>query len=330
VKRREFITLLGGTAAASWPLRARAQHSGRIRRVGVLQTLASDNPQASTRLTAFAQGLQALNWTEGANLHLEVRWSGSTKERTRDDAAELVSLQPDVLLAIGTAALERLHQASRTIPIVFTLVSDPVGGGFVESLARPGGNITGFTLFEYSMGGKWLGLLKQIAPQVKRAAILRDATLPSGVGYFTAIQSLAPQIGIDVRAINVSDPREIEAAIRSLAESPNGGLIVAPAPVTITNSGLIIALAAQYKLPAVYWDRFYVAGGGLVSYGADSINQCRLAATYVDRILKGEAPADLPVQAATKLELAINSATAKALGLDIPPMVLALADEVIE
>jgi putative ABC transport system substrate-binding protein len=329
MRRREFITLLGG-AAAAWPLGVRAQHGRRIRRVGVLQALASDNPQASSRLTAFAQGLQALNWTEGVNLHLEVRWSGSTKERTRDDAAELVALQPDVLLAIGTAALGRLHQASRTIPIVFTLVSDPVGGGFVESLARPGGNITGFTLFEYSMGGKWLGLLKQVAPQVKLAAILRDATLPSGVGYFTAIQSLAPQIGIDVRAINVSDSREIEAAIRSLAESSNGGLIVAPAPVTITNSGLIIALAAQYKLPAVYWDRFYVAAGGLISYGADSINQCRLAANYVDRILKGEAPADLPVQAATNLELAINSATAKALGLSIPPMVLALADDVIE
>jgi putative ABC transport system substrate-binding protein len=329
MRRRDFITLLG-SAAAAWPLAARAQRPDRMRRIGMLQALAADDPESSRRLTAFVQGLQELSWTEGRNVRVDVRWGAGDADRMRDYATELVALAPDVILAVGSAPLRPLQQATPTIPIVFALVSDPVGGGFVESLARPGGNATGFTVFEYGISGKWLELLKEIAPGVTRAAVLRDPTGASGIGHFTAIQSLAPSVGVGVSAVNVRDAGEIERAITTFARSSNGGLIVAPAPVTIVHRKLIISLAARHKLPAVYWDRFYVTDGGLISYGADTIDQCRRAATYVDRILKGEKPADLPVQAATKYELAINLRTAKALGLEFTPKLLALADEVIE
>ena len=309
---------------------ARAQQPERIRRIGVLMALAADDPESSRRLTAFAQGLQELGWTEGRNVRVDVRWGAGDADRIRKQAAELVALAPDVVLAVGTTTLGPLQQATRTVPIVFALTNDPVGGGFVESLARPGGNATGFTVFDYSIGGKWLELFKEIAPRATRAAIIRDPTSPSGVGQFAALQSVAPSIGVEVSAVNVRDAGEIERAITAFARFSNVGLIVTPAPVTIVRRELIITLAARHKLPAVYWDRFYVTGGGLISYGADTIDQCRRAATYVDRILRGEKPANLPVQAATKYQLAINLKTARALGLTVPPTLLARADEVIE
>ena len=261
-----------------------------------------DDPESSRRLTAFQQGLHDLGWIDGRNARVEIRWSAGNADRVRRNAAELVGLAPDVILAIGTTTLGPLQQTSRTIPIVFALVADPVGGGFVESLAQPGGNATGFTLFEYSISGKWLQLLKEIAPHVTRAAFIRDHTSPSGIGQFAALRSAAPSVGVEVTPINVRDADEIERSVTAFARSSNGSLIVTTTSVAIVHRELIIQLAARHKLPAIYWDRFYITGAGLISYGADSIDQCRRAASYVDRILRGEKPADLPVQAPTKYE----------------------------
>ena len=328
MKRREFITLLGG--AAAWPLAARAQQGGRMRRVGVLQNLASDDPAEQARLMAFGQGLQELGWTIGQNVRIENRWSAGDPERIRRNTEEMVALAPDVILASGNAGVAPLLQATRTVPVVFVIVPDPVGAGFVDSLARPGGNATGFIAYEYGLSGKWLEVLKEIAPGVTRAAVIRDPALASGPGQFAAIQSIAPSLGVEVSPVNVRDAGEIERAITAFAHSPNGGLIVTGSALVGIHRHLIIALAARHKLPAVYVERTYVAAGGLVSYGSDFLDQYRRAAGYVDRILKGEKPADLPVQAPTKYELVINLKTAKALGLEVPPTLLARADEVIE
>ena len=329
MRRREFITLLGG-AAASWPLAARAQQGGRMRRVGVLQNLASDDPAEQARLMAFGQGLQELGWTIGRNVRIENRWSAGDPDRIRRNTEEMVALAPDVILASGNAGVAPLLQATRTVPVVFVIVPDPVGAGFVDSLARPGGNATGFIAYEYGLSGKWLEVLKEIAPGVTRAAVIRDPALASGPGQFAAIQSIAPSLGVEVSPVNVRDAGEIERAITAFAHSPNGGLIVTGSALVGIHRHLIIALAARHKLPAVYVERTYVAAGGLISYGSDFLDQYRRAASYVDRILKGEKPADLPVQQPTKYELVINLKTAKALGLDIPPTLLARADEVIE
>jgi len=329
MKRRKFITLLGG-AAAAWPLAARAQQGGRMRRVGVLQNLASDDPAEQARLMAFGQGLQELGWTIGQNVRIENRWSAGDPDRIRRNTEEMVALAPDVILASGNAGVAPLLQATRTVPVVFVIVPDPVGAGFVDSLARPGGNATGFIAYEYGLSGKWLEVLKEIAPGVTRAAVIRDPALASGPGQFAAIQSIAPSLGVEVSPVNVRDAGEIERAITAFAHSPNGGLIVTGSALVGIHRHLIIALAARHKLPAVYVERTYVAAGGLISYGSDFLDQYRRAASYVDRILKGEKPADLPVQQPTKYELVINLKTAKALGLDIPPTLLARADEVIE
>ena len=329
MNRREFIMLLGG-AAAAWPLAARAQQGGRMRRVGVLQNLASDDPAEQARLMAFGQGLQELGWTIGRNVRIENRWSAGDPERIRRNTEEMVALAPDVILASGNAGVAPLLQATRTVPVVFVIVPDPVGAGFVDSLARPGGNATGFIAYEYGLSGKWLEVLKEIAPGVTRAAVIRDPALASGPGQFAAIQSIAPSLGVEVSPVNVRDAGEIERAITAFAHSPNGGLIVTGSALVGLHRHLIIALAARHKLPAVYVERTYVAAGGLISYGSDFLDQYRRAASYVDRILKGEKPADLPVQAPTKYELVINLKTAKALGLDVPATLLARADEVIE
>jgi putative ABC transport system substrate-binding protein len=328
-RRRQFITLLGG-AAAAWPLAASAQQGERVRRIGVLLGLSASDPESSRRLMAFRQGLQELGWTDGRNARIDARWVTGDADHFRQNAAELIALDPDVILAIGSTTLGPLQQTTRTVPIVFALVADPVGGGFVASLARPGGNATGFTLFEYSISGKWLQLLKEVAPRITRAAFLRDHASPSGIGQFAALQSAASSVGVEVSPANVRDADEIERSIATFARASNGGLIVTTTSVAIVHRELIIELAARHKLPAIYWDRFYVSGGGLISYGADTFDQCRRAAGYVDRILKGEKPADLPVQAATKYQLVINLETAKALGLEVPPTLLARADEVIE
>jgi putative ABC transport system substrate-binding protein len=328
VKRREFITLLGG--AAAWPLAARAQQPDRMRRIGVLMPLATDDPVGQARITAFLQVLQQLGWTDGRNVRMDYRWGAGDADRVRRYAAELLALAPDVILANGNAGVAPLLQASRTVPIVFAIVPDPVGAGFVDSLARPGGNATGFIAYEYSLGAKWLELLKQIAPDITRVAVLRDPALASGPGQFAAIQSVAPSFGVELTPVNVRDPGEIERGIASFARSSNGGLIVTGSALTAFHRDLIVALAARHKLPAVYIERFWVTAGGLISYGPDFLDQFRRAAGYVDRILKGEKPADLPVQAPTKYELIINLKTAKALGLDMPATVLARADEVIE
>ena len=328
MKRRQFITLLGG--AAAWPLAARAQQPERMRRIGVLMTLAADDPEGQARLMAFAQGLQELGWTIGRNVRIDTRWGAGDAERYRRYAAELVALAPDVILANGSPALAPLQQATRSVPIVFTIVADPVGAGYVDSLARPGGNITGFSNFEYSITGKWLELLKDIAPRVTRAAVLRDSTIAAGPGQFGAIQAVAPSLGVDLRPVDVRDAGEIERAIAAFALDSNGGLIVTGSPAATFHRELIIALAARHRLPAVYNNRRFAAEGGLISYGTDFIDQYRRAAGYVDRILKGEKPADLPVQAPTRYELVINLKTAKALGIEVPTTVLARADEVIE
>jgi putative tryptophan/tyrosine transport system substrate-binding protein len=328
VKRREFITLLGG--AAVWPLAARAQQGERVRRIGVLLNLAENDPEGKARLGAFLQGLQQLGWTNGRNVQIEYRWSAGDPDRTRGYAAELAAFAPDVILATGSAALGQLLQATRTVPIVFTQTADPVGGGFVDSLARPGGNATGFLAFEYGLSGKWLELLKQIAPGVTRAAVLRDAAIAAGTGQFGAIQSVAPSFGVELSPVNVRDAGEIERVVTAFARSSNGGLIVTGSPLAVVHRDLIITLAAQHKLPAVYPYRFFVTGGGLISYGPDLLDQFRRAAGYVGRILKGEKPADLPVQAPTKYETVLNLKTAKALGLTVPDTLLARADEVIE
>jgi ABC-type uncharacterized transport system substrate-binding protein len=329
MKRREFITLLGG-AATAWPLAARAQQGERMRRIGVLMSLAADDPEGQARLTAFVQGLQELGWTDGRNVRIDYRWPAGDAERTRRYATELAALAPDVILAGGGSVVPSLLQATRTVPIVFTQTPDPVGAGFVNSLARPGGNATGFLLYEYGISAKWLELIKEIAPRVTRAAVIRDAAIASGTGQWGAIQTAAPSFGVEVSPVNLRDAGEIERDVAAFARSPNGGLIVTASTLAVVHRDLIVTLAARHKLPAVYPSRFFVAAGGLISYGPDSIDPHRRAAGYVDRILKGEKPADLPVQAPTKYELAINLKTAKALGLEVPPTLLARADKVIE
>jgi putative ABC transport system substrate-binding protein len=329
MRRRQFIALIGG-AAVVWPLAARAQQPAGTRRVGVLVNLPADDPQAQARNVAFLQGLQELGWTVGRNLQIDFRWGAGNADNVRRFAAELVALAPDVILAPGTSTLEPLLQATRSVPIVFVHLADPVGGGFVESLARPGGNATGFTNLEYGISGKWLELLKQLAPRVARAAVLRDSTLTSGTAQFAAIQAVAPSLGVDVAPINVRNAGEIERGIAALARSANGGLIVPAGGSVVRHRDLIITRAGQHKLPAVYYDRYFVTAGGLISYGPDLVDQYRQAAGYIDRILKGEKPADLPVQAPTKYQIVLNLKTAKALGLEVPPTVLARADEVIE
>ena len=326
--RRELIALLGGTAAA-WPFAARAQPDERIRRIGVLVYLTADDAEGQARLAAFAQALEQLGWSEGRNLRIDTRWANA--DDIRRHAAELAALAPDVLLAAtGTATVAPLLQATRTVPIVFVLVIDPVGAGFVESLARPGGNATGFLMFEYGLSGKWLELLKQIAPGVTRVAVLRDPAIASGIGQFGAIQSAAPSLGMEASPVNVRDASEIERDIAAFARSSNGGMIVTASPGATGHRDLIVTLAARHRLPAVYASAYFVTDGGLISYGPDTVDQYRRAAAYVDRILKGEKPADLPVQAPTRYKLVINLKTAKALGLDVPPTLLARADEVIE
>ncbi len=327
MKRREFITLIGG-AAAAWPLAARAQQGDRMRRIAVLMNV--DNADQRINYAAFLQVLQQLGWTDGRNVRIDTRWAGGHASEIRNYAAEMVALTPDVIVATGTAALPSILQATRTVPIVFVNVADPVGAGFIDSMARPGGNATGFVQFEYTLSGKWLELLKQIAPGVTRAAVLRDPAIASGIGQFAVIQAVAPSAGVEVSAINVRDAGEIERAVTAFARTPNGGLILTTSALSVTHRELIIALAAQYKLPAVYYRRYFVTSGGLISYGYDIVQQYRGVAGYVDRILKGEKPADLPVQAPNKYELTINLKTAKALGLTIPQAVLARADEVIE
>jgi putative tryptophan/tyrosine transport system substrate-binding protein len=329
IGRREFITLLGG-AAAAWPLAAVAQQSERVRRIGVLMNFAVDDPEAQSRNAGFLQGLSELGWTVGRNLRIDYRWGAGDTDRHRQYAAELLALAPDVILANSSAALSSLLQATRTVPIVFTTVADPVGAGYVDSLARPGGNATGFLLWDYSIAAKWLELLKEIAPHVTRAMVFRQSAIAAGPGQFGVIQAAAPSLGVDLRVADVRDAREIERAVTTFAQGSNGSLIVTGSPGGLIHRTLIVALAARHRLPAVYSTRVFAVDGGLISYGPDSVEQFRRAAVYVDRILKGEKPADLPVQAPTKYELVINLKTAKALGLDLPATVLARADEVIE
>jgi putative ABC transport system substrate-binding protein len=328
MRRREFITLLGG--AAAWPLAARAQQPERMRRIGVLMNTAADDPESPVRLASFLHGMQQLGWTDGRNVRIYARWGADDADRSRRYATELLALAPDVILSSGSPAVGQLLQATRAVPIVFVLVVDPVGSGFVESLARPGGNATGFPLFEYGISGKWLELLKEIAPRTTRVAVLRDPALASGGGQLGAIQSVAPSFGVELSPVHVRESGEIERAITAFARQPNGGLIVTGSALATSHRAMIIALAAQYRLPAVYPQHHYVTGGGLISYGPDTVDPFRRAAGYIDRILKGEKPADLPVQAPTKYGLVINLKAAKALGLDVPPTLLARADEVIE
>jgi ABC-type uncharacterized transport system substrate-binding protein len=332
MKRREFILLLGGAAAASaaWPLAARAQQAERMRRIGILLPAAADDSEYQTRVAAFHQALALLGWTIGRNVRIDTRWAGANAADIRRHAAELAALAPDIILAHGASTAAVLLQATRTVPIVFPIASDPVGSGIVDSLARPGGNATGFMSFEFSLSGKWLELLKQIAPGTTRAAVLRDPTQGSGTSLFAAIQAVAPSLRVEVIPVTMRDAPEIERAVTAFARAPNGGMIVTPSGLATLHRDLIIALAARHKLPAVYYERNFVAAGGLVSYGPDRIDQYRLAAGYVDRILKGEKPADLPVQAPVKYETVLNLKTAKALGLDVPTTVLLRADEVIE
>jgi len=329
IRRREFLTLLGG-AAAAWPVAARAQQSERVRRVGVLMNIAADDPGAPARIGALSQGLAELGWTIGRNVRLGYCWYAGNADAARKCAAELVAPAPDLIVASGTLGVTAIQQVTRSIPLVFTMVSDPVGAGFVNSLAQPGGNVTGFMLYEYSLSGKWLELLKQIAPSTTRVAVLRDQTNPAGIAQFGAIQALAPALGVQVTPINVRDAKEIESGIVTFTRLANGGLIVTGSASASTHHKLIAKLAAQYKLPAIYSDRLYVTGGALISYGPDRADSYRRAAAYVDRILKGEKPADLPVQAPTKYELVIDLKTAKALGLNVPITLQAAADEVIE
>jgi putative ABC transport system substrate-binding protein len=329
VKRREFITLLGG-AAAAWPLTAQAQQRERMRSVGVLTPFTANDAEGQNRVTAFAQALQQLGWAVGQNIRLLYRWGDGTSGTMQKYATELVALAPDVILADSSAAVAPLLQATKTIPIVFAIVGDPVGAGYVESLARPGGNATGFTPFEYSIAGKWLELLKEVAPWVTQAAVLRDAAIAAGPGQFGAIQAVAPSLGVELRPINVRDADEIEHSITAFAQGLNGGLVVTGSAAAATHRELITALAARHRLPAIYNNRLFGEVGGLICYGAVYLDQFRRAAAYVDRILKGEKPADLPVQAPTKYELVINLKTAKTLGLDVPPTLLARADKVIE
>ena len=328
MRRREFMTLVGGVAA--WPLAARAQQSERKRRVGVLMGLSAHDAEAQDRIAAFVQGLQQLGWTDGRSLQIDYRRGAGDTDSTRRYADELVALAPDVILASGGTVMGALLQATRTVPIVFTQTPDPVAAGFVASLARPGGNATGFTTSEYGTSGKWLELLKEIAPGVTRAAVLRDPTIPSGIGQFASIQSVAPSFGVELSQLDVRDASEIERDVTAFARGSNRGMIITSSGLAAVHRQLIIKLAARYRLPAIYSYRYFATSGGLISYGPDPIDQYRRAAGYVDRILKGEKAADLPVQAPTKYELAINLKTAKALGLTVPPTLLARADEVIE
>jgi putative ABC transport system substrate-binding protein len=327
MRRREFVTLLGG--AAAWPLAASAQQGERVRRIGVLMNLAADDPESQRRMTGFVQALQALGWTDGRNVKIDYRWGAGDVELYRRYAAELLALMPDVILVSGTPVMEVLRGLTRTLPIVFVQVADPVSAGYVESLARPGGNATGFSVFEYGFSAKWLELLKETAPSVKRVGVLRDPAT-GGIGQLAALQSVAPSLGVELRAIGVLDADEVERGVVAFARGSNGGLIVTGNPLTSVHRTLIITLAAKHQLPTIYPFRFFAVSGGLISYGADTLEPYRRAAGYVDRILKGEKPGDLPVQAPTKYELVINLKTAKALGLEVPPTLLARADEVVE
>jgi putative ABC transport system substrate-binding protein len=329
MRRREFITLLGG-ASVAWPLLARAQERERMRRIGMLLPAAANDSEYQARVGAFLQELQHFGWAIGRNVRIDTRWAGANADDIRRHAAVLAALAPDVILAHGASTVGPLLQATRTVPIVFPVVGDPVGAGFVDSLARPGGNATGFMTVEFSMGGKWLELLKQIAPSLTRVAVLRDATQGTGAGQFAAIQTAAPSLRVEVNPVNMRDALEIERAIATFARSSNGGLIVTPSGGAALYRDLIIALGARHKLPTVYFERNFVAAGGLISYGPDQIDQYRQAAGYVDRILKGAKPADLPVQVPVKYETVLNMKTARALGLDVPATVLARTDEVIE
>jgi len=329
MNRREFIALLGG-AAAAWPLAARAQQGERMRRVGVLMNLTAADDDASPRVTALAQGLQQLGWTAGRNVRIDYRWGAVDADRSRRYATELLALAPDVILASSSPAVAALQQATPTVPIVFVNIIDPVGAGFVDSLAQPGGNATGFISYEYGLSAKLLELLREIAPELKRVAVLRDPAIATGIGQLAVIQAAAPSFGVEVRPVGVRDADEIERAVTAFARSSNGGLIVTGSPLTALHRKLIIALVARHRLPTVYPFRYYPTSGGLISYGPDTTDPFRRAAGYVDRILKGEKPSDLPVQAPTKYELVINLKTAKALGLEVPPTLLARADEVIE
>jgi putative ABC transport system substrate-binding protein len=328
MRRREFITIAG--VATAWSLVARAQQSGgRMRRIGVLMNTAASKDQQANVAT-FVQVLQQLGWIEGRNLQIDIRWAGGDPDEIRTHAEGLVARGPDVILVTGNAGMPALLRATRTVPIIFNNVADPVGAGYVDTMARPGGNATGFIQFEYSLSGKWPGLLKEIAPNVTRVAVLRDAALAAGIGQFAVIQSVAPSVGMEVSAIDVQDAAEIERAVTRFASTPNGGLIVTSSALAVVHLDLIIALTARHKLPAVYYRRVFVSGGGLMSYGYDAVQQFHDAAVYVDRILKGEKAADLPVQAPTKYELVINLKTAEALGVAVPPSLIARADEVIE
>jgi putative tryptophan/tyrosine transport system substrate-binding protein len=330
MRRREFIKLLGG-ATVAWPLTAHAQQSERMRRVGVLMHTTAEDSDGQNRLAAFLQGLQETGWVVGRNVHIDVRWAAANVDRFRSHATDLLALAPDVVLASTSQSTAAFQKATTTVPVVFAGSADPVAQGFVDSVARPGGNITGFSVVpEFSISAKWLELLKQIAPAVTRAAVFRDTMAQTSLGQFSAIQAMAQSLGVEVQAMGMRDAAEIERAIKAFASGPNSGLILTVSPKAFTHRALIIALAASHRLPAVYPLRVFVADGGLISYGANAINAYRSAATYVDRILKGEKPADMPVQAPTKYELVINLKTAKTLGLTIPPAVLARADEVIE
>jgi putative ABC transport system substrate-binding protein len=329
MQRRSFIVLLGG-AVTSRPFVSRAQQGERVRRIGVLLPAVADDPVWQARLGAFLRGLEPLGWAIGRNVRIDTRWATPNAAGIRRQAAELATLVPDVILAGGTSSVGPLLQVTRTVPIVFTIVNDPVGAGFAESLARPGGNATGFMLFEFSIGGKWLELLKQIAPGLMRVAVLRDATQASAISMFAAIQASATSLEVEVIPVNMGDAGDIEQSVATFARASNGGLIPAPSAAAVRYRDVIVALAARHKLPAVYWERFFVAAGGLMSYGPDLVDEFRQAAGYVDRILKGEKPAELPVQAPTKFELVINGKTAKVLGLTVPQSLLGRADEVIE
>ena len=327
MKRREFIALLGG--AAAWPLAARGQEPERMRRIGVLMNFAADDPEGQSRLAAFLQGLQEFGWAVGRNLRIDTRWHGGDADRYDQYAAELLALAPDVVLASASPAMMALQRAARTGPIVFVAVADPVGAGFVDSLARPGGNITGFTQFEYGVSAKWLELLKEIAPRITRVAVLRNPAIASGSGQLGALQAVSSSFGVELRPVDVRNPAEMERALASFVRGTQDGLIATGGGIALRRK-FIIDFAARHRLPAVYPYRYFVTDGGLISYGPDLANQCREAASYVDRILKGEKPSDLPVQTSTKYRLVINLRTAKALGLEIPPTLLARADEVIE
>ena len=328
IGRRELLVALGGSAAAGWSLAARAQQGERVRRVGVLMNLAADDPEGQTRIVAFVQGLQQSGWTDGRNIRIDTRWAAGDADRFHRYAEELLALAPDVILASATPSVQALQQATRTVPIVFANVGDPVGMGFVESLARPGGNTTGFTPLEFGFGAKWLELLKEIAPRLTRVAVLRDLTI--GPAQLSAIQAVAPSFGVELSPVGVRDAGEIERTIAAFAQSSNAGMIVTPSTSAAIHRDLIVMLAARHRLPAVYSWRYFATAGGLISYGPNPIDMYRRAASYVDRILKGEKPADLPVQTPTKYQLVVNLKTAKALGLDIPTSILARADEVIE